>query len=94
MDRRDIVRLGLLGGVIPLFTGLGHAQSRNAAVRIGVLIPVPDTGRFLASLKDGCAILAGPRGPTLAFRSAKRMARFQRFVVSAASWPRPPSMYW
>jgi putative ABC transport system substrate-binding protein len=62
MDRRDIVRLGLLGGVIPLFTGLGHAQSRNAAVRIGVLIPVPDTGRFLASLKDGLRDLGWTEG--------------------------------
>jgi putative tryptophan/tyrosine transport system substrate-binding protein len=52
IDRRGIVRLGLLGGAIPFFTRLSCAQSPNA-VRIGVLIPVPDTGHFQASLKDG-----------------------------------------
>ena len=62
MDRRNILRLGLLGGAIPFFTGRGYAQPLNAFVRIGVLIPVPDTGRFLGSLRDGLRELGWTEG--------------------------------
>ena len=62
MDRRDILRLGLLGGATPFFTGRSYAQPLNAFVRIGVLIPVPDTGRFLGSLRDGLRELGWTEG--------------------------------
>jgi putative tryptophan/tyrosine transport system substrate-binding protein len=60
MNRRGILRLGLLGGASILVSALGSAQQRP--VRIGVLIPVPDTGRFLASLKDGLRDLGWVEG--------------------------------
>jgi putative ABC transport system substrate-binding protein len=60
MNRRGILRLGLLGGASISASALGSAQQRP--VRIGVMIPVPDTGRFLASLKDGLRALGWVEG--------------------------------
>jgi putative tryptophan/tyrosine transport system substrate-binding protein len=53
MHRRDIVRLGLLGGAAVSVSALGHAQQPRRPVRIGVLLPVPGNDQFLASLRDG-----------------------------------------
>jgi hypothetical protein len=60
MHRRDIVRLGLLAGA-----GLSisaRVRARQSPVRIGALVPVPDNGRFWASLRDGLRDLGWVEG--------------------------------
>jgi putative ABC transport system substrate-binding protein len=79
VNRRGILRLGLLGGASISASALGSAQQRP--VRIGVLIPVPDTGRFLTSLKDGLRDLGWVEGTdfTLQAREADgAVATFRR----------------
>jgi hypothetical protein len=51
MHRRDIVRLGLVGGASLSVSALLRAH--EPPFRIGALIPGPDNGRFSASLRDG-----------------------------------------
>ena len=92
MLRRDIVRLGLVGGASLSVSALVRAH--EPPFRIGVLIPVSDNGRFSASLRDGLRDLGWIEGSafTLQVRQADgTVAAFRRL---AASWPRFRLMCW
>jgi hypothetical protein len=60
MHRRDIVRLGVLGGACLSVSALAPAQ--QSPIRIGALIPVPDNGRFSAALQHGLLDLGWSEG--------------------------------
>jgi hypothetical protein len=57
MHRRDIVRLGLVGGASLSVSALLRAH--EPPFRIGALIPGPTTAGFLRPCGTACATLAG-----------------------------------
>jgi len=88
MHRRDIVRLGLLGGACVSVSALARAQ--QSPIRIGALIPVPDNGRFSAALEDGLRDLGWVEGSdyTLQIRQADgTAAAFRRLGAELAALP-------
>jgi putative tryptophan/tyrosine transport system substrate-binding protein len=88
MHRRDIVRLGLVGGASLSVSALVRAH--EPPFRIGALIPVPDNGRFSASLRDGLRDLGWIEGSafTLQFRQADgTVAAFRRLGGELAALP-------
>ena len=90
MHRRDILRLGFLGGATLGLGPPGRAQQPVPAVRIGVLIPVPDNGRFLTSLQSGLRDLGWIEGSafTLQVREADgAVATFRHFGGELAALP-------
>jgi hypothetical protein len=68
MHRRDIIRLGLVGWASRSGSPLLRAQ--EPPVRIGALTPVPDNGRFSASLRDGLRDLGWIEGSAFTKRHA------------------------
>jgi putative tryptophan/tyrosine transport system substrate-binding protein len=88
MLRRDVVRLGLVAGACLSVSARGRAQ--QPPVRIGALIPVPDNGRFSASLRDGLRDLGWVEGSTftLEVRQADgTIAAFRRLGGELAMRP-------
>jgi putative tryptophan/tyrosine transport system substrate-binding protein len=88
MHRRDIVRLGLLAGASLSVNARLRAQ--QSPVRIGALVPVPDNGRFLASLRDGLRDLGWIEGSafTLQVRQADgTVAAFRRLGAELVALP-------
>ena len=88
MRRRDIVRLGLVGGASLSVSALVRAH--EPPVRIGALIPVPDNGRFSASLRDGLRDLGWVEGSafTLQVRQADgTVAAFRQLGGELAALP-------
>ena len=88
MHRRDIVRLGLLGGACLSISALVRAH--EPPFRIGALIPVPDNGRFSLSLRDGLRDLGWIEGSafTLQVRQADgTVAAFRRLGGELAALP-------
>ena len=66
MDRRDVVRLGLLASV--KLSVSARARAQQPPVRIGALIPVLDNGQFSASLRDGLRDLGWVEGSAFALK--------------------------
>jgi putative tryptophan/tyrosine transport system substrate-binding protein len=88
MHRRDILRLGLLGAASLSASAIVRAQQWT--VRIGALVPVPDNGRFSASLRDGLRDLGWVEGSafTLQVRQADgTVAAFRRLGAELAALP-------
>jgi putative ABC transport system substrate-binding protein len=88
MHRRDILRLGLLGAASLSASAIVRAQ--QPPVRIGALVPVPDNGRFSASLRDGLRDLGWVEGGafTLQARQADgTVAAFRRLGAELAALP-------
>ena len=88
MRRRDIVRLGLLGGACLSISARVRAQ--KLPIRIGVLVPVPDNGRFSVALRDGLRDLGWVEGRafTLEVRQADgTVVAFRRLGAELAALP-------
>jgi putative tryptophan/tyrosine transport system substrate-binding protein len=88
MHRRDIVRLGLLGAGSLSASAIVRAQ--QPPVRIGALVPVPDNGRFSASLRDGLHDLGWVEGSAFALQVRQAdgtVAAFRRLGAELAALP-------
>jgi putative tryptophan/tyrosine transport system substrate-binding protein len=88
MHRRDIVRLGLLAGAS--LSANARLRAQQSPVRIGALVPVPDNGRFSASLRDGLRDLSWIEGSafTLQIRQADgTVAAFRRLGAELVALP-------
>lgn len=88
MRRRGFVRLGIVGGASLAVSALVRGQEQP--VRIGALIPVPDNGRFSASLRDGLRDLGWIEGSafTLQVRQADgTVAAFRQLGGELAALP-------
>jgi ABC transporter substrate binding protein len=83
MLRRDIVRLGLVGGASLSVSALVRA-AQEPPVRIGVLIPVPDNGRFSASFRDGLRDLGWIEGSAFTLQVRQADGTVPASVSSAA----------
>jgi ABC-type uncharacterized transport system substrate-binding protein len=84
MDRRDVVRLGLLASANLSVSARVRAQ--QPPVRIGALVPVPGNGQFSASLRDGLRDLGWVEGSAFALevRHNRRLPASWRRVGHAS----------
>jgi len=88
MNRRDIVRVGLLGAA-NLSIG-ARVRAQKLPFRIGALVPVPDNGRFSVALRDGLRDLGWSEDSafTLEIRQADgTVAAFRRLGAELAALP-------
>jgi putative ABC transport system substrate-binding protein len=88
MDRRDVVRLGLLASVNLSVSARVRAQ--QPPVQIGALVPVPDNGQFSASLRDGLRDLGWVEGSAFALKVRQAdgtVAAFRRLGGELAMLP-------